>query len=168
MRCENAYSGGSNVAQACRELSAKGSAPKFTTPNTSKRLKTPLSASELELKGDLIRPAGQILVDQLEGRAGVDTAGGVGASERSGLSSTQLGVRYNVLSATDKLPSVAVQTRLLLRSPTEAFRSAGVATSTIVAIGKGVTDDLGLVGNVVFTTGGDAPGTRVAYVLGAS
>ncbi len=84
---------------------------------------------------------------------------------RSGLSSTQLGVRYNVTSESAKVPSICVQTRLLLNAVGEDYQRTGVGQTTLVAVGKGISDRLGLTANVGFTNGGQAPGLTSFYAL---
>ncbi len=86
----------------------------------------------------------------------------------TGVNNTQVGFRYNVLAATDRLPAVSVQTRVLLRAQSEAFRRDRVGTTTIVSAGKGLTPKLGLTLNYGFTYAGGAPGLRSFYVVNPS
>ncbi len=84
---------------------------------------------------------------------------------RSGLSSTQLGVRYNVTNESANVPSICVQTRLLLKGTSGDFGRVGVGQTTIVAVGKGLGDRFGLTGNVGFSNSGNAAGMTSFYTL---
>ena len=86
-------------------------------------------------------------------------------SSRSGVSSTQLGVRYNVTSESKWVPSIAVQTRLLLNTFDDDYGREGVGHSTIVAIGKRIGTKMAAMGNAVFTNDGNAPGAVTRYTV---
>lgn len=89
--------------------------------------------------------------------------GGAPDRTRSGVSNTQLGVRYNVTSETENIPSIDVQTRLLLRAQASEFRRSGVGTSTIVAIGKRLPGAFAGLINVILTHDGNRAQLQPAY-----
>ena len=89
-------------------------------------------------------------------------------SSLSGLSSVQLGVRYNVTSETETVPSIAIQTRLLLNAFDDTYGREGIGHSTIIAIGKRILPGLSGTANVIFTHDGNRPGARARYTLALS
>ena len=94
-----------------------------------------------------------------------DTRTDLAAGDRSGISSTQLGVRYNITSASSGVPSMCIQTRLLLNVRSDDFKQGGVGNTTIFSIGQGLGAGFGLTGNLGFTTGGSSPQTTSFYTL---
>ena len=93
-----------------------------------------------------------------------DDFGGAG-TDLSGISTAQLGVRYNVTSESERVPSIAVQTRLLLNTFGDDYGRQGVGHTTIVAIGKRLGTKASLTGNAVFTHNGNVPGMIPRYTL---
>ena len=89
-------------------------------------------------------------------------------TERSGISSFQLGVRYNVTSETEQVPSIAIQTRLLLNTFDDDYGREGVGHSTIVAIGKRIAPKTAATINAIFTHNGNAPGMIPRYTTALS
>ncbi len=83
----------------------------------------------------------------------------------TGLSGTQIGFRYNVTDESENVPSIAIQTRFLLRAQSEEFRRANTGATTILAAGKGITDNLALTSNLGFTHSGNAAGINPFYSL---
>lgn len=57
-------------------------------------------------------------------------------------------MRCNVTSETARIPSVAIQTHLLLNGRTADYRRAGMGTTTILSAGKSLGDKWGLTGNL--------------------
>lgn len=92
----------------------------------------------------------------------------VATGSRSGVSSAQLGVRYNVTSESGKVPSICVQTRLLLNTFDEDYGREGIGQTTILAVSKSIVPGLGVVTNLGFTHDGNTPRARPFYTLGLS
>ena len=105
-----------------------------------------------------------VVAFQRRDRTGLDGGGQPASAEDFGVSGTQVGFRYNVLSETERLPSIAVQTRFLLRAQSEPFRRAGTGATTIIAVSKSLGGSFGALTNFGFThAGGTETGLDAFY-----
>lgn len=88
---------------------------------------------------------------------------GAETNEQSGISNTQIGLRYNILQNKGIIPAVGLQGRLLLRAQSDDFQRDNTGAKIIVATGNKLTDNLSLITNLGFTWAGNGDPARTNY-----
>ena len=81
----------------------------------------------------------------------------------SGLSESQIALRYTFTEESPTLPALAVETRLLLRAQSEAYRRPATGVSTTLSAVKSIGEQFGAAANLALTHGGEALGLEATY-----
>ncbi|MEM1328451.1 MAG: transporter [Bacteroidota bacterium] len=82
-----------------------------------------------------------------------------------GISNTQIGARYNVVSGKEKGPTLGIQARALLRAQSEAYRREKIGVTAIAMSSQSLSDKWGLLLNVGMTWTGNNTDPRSFYAL---
>lgn len=88
---------------------------------------------------------------------------GAESNEQSGISNTQIGLRYNILQNKGIIPAVGLQGRLLLRAQSDDFQRDNTGAKVILATGNKLTDNLSLTTNLGFTWAGNGGPAKTNY-----
>ena len=83
----------------------------------------------------------------------------------SGVSNTQIGARYNILTPKGAVPALGVQARLLLRLQKEEFRRENLGTQVIIAAGNRLTPWMTYGTNIAFLWAGNGDGPVELYTF---
>ena len=83
----------------------------------------------------------------------------------SGVSSTQIGARYNITGRRGALPAIGIQGRLLLRLQQEEFRRANLGTQLALAAGNRITDWMSYGTNLALLWPGNGTGPVELYTF---
>ncbi|MEM8523510.1 MAG: transporter [Bacteroidota bacterium] len=92
-----------------------------------------------------------------------------GEEERtSGVSNTQLGVRYNILEGTSTRPAIGIQGRVLLRAQSEPYRRQQLGSTFILIVAQNINDWLSIIGNGGLSWRDNNSSPRSFYAVGAN
>lgn len=69
----------------------------------------------------------------------------------SGISSTQIGGRYNITSQEDGMPAMGIQGRVILKATTGDFERDSYGSRFIYMISRNMSDKIGLTSNIIYT-----------------
>lgn len=88
-----------------------------------------------------------------------------GDAHISGISNTQVGVRYSITDNDGWIPSLGVQGRLLLKLQDAAYQRMDMGTNLVLATGNKLTESLSLATNWGMLHAGNGGDAQFAYVV---